>query len=130
MKIINVVAAAIINDQEQILCFQRGPGRSLANKWEFPGGKIETGESEETALIREINEELHADLTIIRFVDQASYDYDFGTVNMKVYLGTIKDNQFSLTEHLQAKWVHKQDLMSMDWAPVDIPIARTLSEGK
>lgn len=130
MKIINVVAAAIINEHNEILCFQRGPGRALANFWEFPGGKIEEGESETEALIREIKEELHADLTIIRYISEASYDYDFGTVNMKVYLGMIKDNQFTLTEHLQAKWIPTSDLLSLDWAPVDIPIAEKLTSNE
>lgn len=98
----------------------------MENKWEFPGGKIEDNESEEAALIREIKEELHAELTIIRYVSEASFDYDFGRVNMRVYLGTIFNNEYTLTEHLQAKWVARNELMQLDWAPVDIPIAEKL----
>lgn len=127
IKTIKVVAAAIYNEQDQILCFQRGPGRSLANLWEFPGGKIEAGESEKEALVREIKEELKATLTVTDYLGQASYDYDFGRVEMKVYLGTITNNAYQLTEHLQAKWVDRTALMALNWAPVDIPLAEQLA---
>ncbi|UPQ86694.1 (deoxy)nucleoside triphosphate pyrophosphohydrolase [Ignavigranum ruoffiae] len=130
IKTINVVAAAIYNDRDQILCFQRGPGRSLAGLWEFPGGKIEPGESQEEALIREIKEELKAELIISQYIGEAAYDYDFGRVEMKLYSATITDNQYQLTEHLQAKWVDRSQLMSLDWAPVDIPLAQELMTKK
>ena len=81
-KIINVVAAAIEKDGK-IFCAQRPEGKSLGGYWEFPGGKLEEGESPEQALIREINEELNSKIEIISFVNEASYDYDFGTVVMK-----------------------------------------------
>lgn len=127
-KQINVVGAAIQNKNKEILCCQRGPGRALANLWEFPGGKIETGESPEVALIREIKEELHAELTVINYIDEASYDYDFGTVTMKVFLCEIKDDYYQLTEHIDSKWISRKELLSIDWAPVDIPIAEALAK--
>ena len=77
-KIINVVAAAIEKDGK-IFCAQRPEGKSLGGYWEFPGGKLEEGESPEEALIREIYEELNSKIEIISFVNEASYDYDFGT---------------------------------------------------
>ncbi len=126
MKQINVVAAAIINDQNSILCFQRGPGRALANKWEFPGEKIEKGESEQDALVREIREELNTEIKIGEFIKEASYEYNFGRVTMRVYFATLLDGKYSLTEHLQAKWIPYSDLLSIDWAPVDIPIAEEI----
>lgn len=127
MKQINVVAAAIVNDHKQVLCFQRGPGRALANKWEFPGGKIELGETDQVALIREIQEELKAQITVGSFIQEASYDYDFGRVTMRVYLARLINDNYTLTEHLEAKWVDAKHLMQLDWAPVDIPIAESLS---
>ena len=75
-KIINVVAAAIEKDGK-IFCAQRPEGKSLGGYWEFPGGKLEEGESPEEALIREIYEELNSKIEIISFVNEASYDYDF-----------------------------------------------------
>ena len=75
-KIIHVVAAAIEKDGK-IFCAQRPEGKSLGGFWEFPGGKLEAGESPEQALIREIQEELNSEIEIISFVNEASYDYDF-----------------------------------------------------
>lgn len=83
-KIINVVAAAIEKDGK-IFCAQRPEGKSLGGYWEFPGGKLEEGESPEEALIREIYEELNSKIEIISFVNESSYDYDFGTVVMKTF---------------------------------------------
>lgn len=83
-KIINVVAAAIEKDGK-IFCAQRPEGKSLGGYWEFPGGKLEEGELPEEALIREIHEELNSQIEIISFVNEASYDYDFGTVVMKTF---------------------------------------------
>ncbi|WP_124059296.1 (deoxy)nucleoside triphosphate pyrophosphohydrolase [Vaginisenegalia massiliensis] len=128
IKEIHVVAAAIINDQGQILCCQRGPGRALANLWEFPGGKIEKGEDAPSALIREIKEELHAELTIHSYLGENSHIYDFGRVTMQVYLASLAQDYFQLTEHIQAKWIDKDGLMNLDWAPVDIPFAERLSQ--
>ena len=97
-KIINVVAAAIEKDGK-IFCAQRPEGKSLGGYWEFPGGKLEEGESPEEALIREIYEELNSKIEIISFVNEASYDYDFGTVVMKTFHAKLVYGNLDLLEH-------------------------------
>ena len=94
-KIINVVAAAIEKDGK-IFCAQRPEGKSLGGYWEFPGGKLEEGESPEEALIREIHEELNSQIEIISFVNEASYDYDFGTVVMKTFHAKLVSGNLDL----------------------------------
>lgn len=125
---INVVAAAIKNKNNQILCFQRGPSRTLENKWEFPGGKIEINETDHQALTREIKEELHANIKIGEFVGEASYDYEFGHVTMRVYFAELLNNAYQLTEHIQSQWIDAEKLLTIDWAPLDIPIAIQIKE--
>ncbi len=124
-KIINVVAAAIIKD-DKIFCAQRPEGKSLAGYWEFPGGKLEIGESPEEALIREIKEEFDADIEIIDYVNEASYDYDFGTVIMKTFRAKLLSDKLELLEHQDSKWLTSEELNTLEWAPVDIPAVEIL----
>lgn len=126
LKEIFVVGAILIKDKK-ILCCQRGPGRSLAYKWEFPGGKIEAGETPIDALKRELQEELKIEVTILPevFVD-ASYDYDFGRVHMKTFICHLKKGAPVLTEHVEIKWLSPESLAELDWAPVDIPTVKKL----
>ncbi len=119
MKQIHVVAAIIIKD-EKILCTQRGTG-SLAYKWEFPGGKIEAGETEQEALKREIKEELHCDIEIGEKAAHTIHTYDFGTVHLTTYYCELMKEEPILTEHIAMKWLYPDDLMSLEWAPADIP---------
>lgn len=120
-KIIEVLGAAIM-DGENILAMQRSKQMTLSGLWEFPGGKIENGETETEALIREIKEELDIDIKIIDYLDEASYAYSFGTVNLKVYITEIISGNITLKEHSAKKWLHTSELRSLDWAPVDIPL--------
>lgn len=124
-KIINVVAAAIIKE-DKIFCAQRPEGKSLAGYWEFPGGKLEIGESPEEALIREIKEEFDADIEIIDYVNEASYDYDFGTVIMKTFRAKLLSDKLELLEHQDSKWLTSEELKTLEWAPVDIPAVEIL----
>lgn len=124
-KIINVVAAAIIKE-DKIFCAQRPEGKSLAGYWEFPGGKLEIGESPEEALIREIKEEFDADIEIIDYVNEASYDYDFGTVIMKTFRAKLLSDKLELLEHQDSKWLTSEELNTLEWAPVDIPAVEIL----
>ncbi len=124
-KRIEVVGAAIIQGNK-ILAMQRGEQMTLPGMWEFPGGKIEAGETEQEALIREIKEELNVDITILDYINEASYDYDFGTVILKVYTAKIIAGELSLEEHKDGKWLKADQLLDMDWAPVDIPAAEAL----
>lgn len=125
-KIIEVVGAAIIKENK-ILVMQRGEQMTLPGMWEFPGGKIEANETEQEALIREIKEELNVDIKIHDYINKASYDYVFGTVILKVYTAEIVSGEISMEEHSDGKWVTADELMAIDWAPVDIPAAEALT---
>ena len=126
-KIIHVVAAAIEKDGK-ISCAQRPEGKSLGGFWEFPGGKLEAGESPEQALIREIQEELNSEIEIISFVNEASYDYDFGTVVMKTYHAKLLSGNLELLEHQNSTWLAPHELKSLNWAPVDRPAVELLTK--
>lgn len=126
-KVINVVAAAIEKDG-LIFCAQRPEGKSLGGFWEFPGGKLEQGESPEEALIREIKEEFNADIEVLSYVNEASYEYDFGMVIMKTFKAKLLSDQLTLLEHQDSKWLEPHRLDTLDWAPVDIPAVHLLSK--
>ena len=125
-KIINVVAAAIEKDGK-FFCAQRPEGKSLGGFWEFPGGKLEEGESPEQALIREIKEELNSEIQIISYINEASYDYDFGSVVMKTYHAELISGNLELLEHQNSTWLAPHELSTINWAPVDLPAVRLLS---
>lgn len=127
-KNIYVVGAVIVED-EKILCAQRGPIKALPLKWEFPGGKIEDGESPQEALQREISEEMHCKVQIGEQIDYTAYEYDFGIVHLKTFYCKLIEGTPVLTEHVSIKWLHPNELASLDWAPADIPTIEKLSEG-
>lgn len=120
MKTINVVAAIIIKDQK-IFATQRGYGE-FKNGWEFPGGKIENGESPEHALEREIREELDARIRVGELFDTIEYDYPNFHLSMKCFLCSLISDQLTLREHEAAKWLTKENLSSVEWLPADITI--------
>ena len=124
-KLIEVVGAAII-DGNNVLAMQRSDQMTLSGLWEFPGGKVEIGETETGALIREIKEELDTDIEVIDYLDEASYDYSFGTVRLKVYTAKIISGDITLKEHSDKKWLKADELNTLDWAPVDIPLLKAL----
>lgn len=125
-KIINVVAAAIEKDGK-FFCAQRPEGKSLGGFWEFPGGKLETGESPEQALIREIKEELNSEIEVVTYINEASYNYDFGTVVMKTYHAKLISGNLELLEHQNSTWLAPNELDTLNWAPVDQPAVELLS---
>lgn len=122
--ILNVVGAAIINDKGEVLCAQRGHG-DLIGKWEFPGGKINPGESETDAIIREIKEELKIDIEVIESIDENTQDNLKNTVNLKVFKCKPISGHLTNTEHQALKWVKPENMESLEWAPADKPIVET-----
>lgn len=126
-KNIHVVGAVIVED-EKILCAQRGEGKTLSLKWEFPGGKIEQGESPQEALRREIEEEMNCQIEIGDQVEHTVYEYDFGIVHLTTFFCRIVQGEPVLTEHVAVKWLAPHELNSLDWAPADIPAIEKLSQ--
>ena len=120
-KTIHVVGAVIYNDKGDILCARRSENMSLPGYWEFPGGKIEAGETPQTALIREIKEELHCNITVGQFVEDTTYTYDLFTVRLVTYFAEISNGTPIAYEHSELKWVPYKELYSLQWAPADIP---------
>jgi 8-oxo-dGTP diphosphatase len=125
-KKIEVVAAVIVKDGH-ILATQRGYGE-FKGKWEFPGGKVHENEFEEEALIREIKEELNADINIIDFLTTVRYSYPTFNLIMHTYICTLNSNvEFVYhnddeLEHDNMIWLDKEDLDLLDWLPADIKI--------
>ncbi|KXT81501.1 Mutator mutT protein (7,8-dihydro-8-oxoguanine-triphosphatase) [Streptococcus sp. DD11] len=126
-KIIQVVATAIEKDGK-FFCAQRPEGKSLGGYWEFPGGKLEEGESPERALVREIQEELNSTIEILSYINEAAYDYDFGTVIMKTYHARLISGNLELLEHQNSTWLAPNELKTLNWAPVDRPAVEILSK--
>ncbi|MEH7238842.1 (deoxy)nucleoside triphosphate pyrophosphohydrolase [Bacillus sp. JJ1562] len=120
------VVGAVFVENEKILCVQRGPNNILALKWEFPGGKIEKGESPEEALRREIEEELLCEIEVGSQIDETVHEYDFGIVHLSTYSCKLIEGTPTLTEHVALQWLTPEELPSLDWAPADIPTIQKL----
>ena len=126
-RYINVVGAVLLRGGK-ILAAQRGEGRALAGMWEFPGGKIEAGETPEQALQRELKEELRIDAIIDDFIETTKHSYDFGTVVLTTYYATITNGgDPELTEHAQIRWCTPAELKELEWAPADVPVVNKIS---
>jgi len=121
------VVGAVIMENGKILCAQRGSTKTLAYKWEFPGGKIDEGESPQEALKREITEEMHCKVEVGEQVEHTVYEYDFGIVHLTTFYCKIIEGEPVLTEHISIKWLLPNELSTLDWAPADIPAIEKLS---
>ena len=117
MKTIEVVAA-IIRKGDKIFATQRGYG-DFKDWWEFPGGKMEVGESPEIALIREIKEELSTEIQIEKFLYTVEWDYPKFHLTMHCYICSLLEEALHLNEHEAAKWLTIDDIYSVDWLPAD-----------
>lgn len=126
MKTIEVVAA-IIKKADKIFITRRSYGE-FQNMWEFPGGKIEVGETRENALIREIKEELELDINKLEYLITVDYDYPNFHLTMHCYICEICGGSLNLNAHNDAKWVSLEELSSQDWVPADIEVVKKLLE--
>ena len=126
MKTIEVVAA-VIKQGDAILATQRGYG-DFAGGWEFPGGKIEPGETPEQALVREIHEELEATVAVDDFLITVEYDYPKFHLSMHCFACHVAEGQLKLLEHSAAKWLTAETLDSVDWLPADVPVIEAIRE--
>ena len=118
MKIVRVAAAVII-DKGRVFATQRGYGE-YKDGWEFPGGKIEPGETPEEAIVREIMEELDADIEPVKLIDTVEYDYPGFHLSMDCYLCRMKSENIVLKEHEAARWLDKSSLYDVEWLPADL----------
>ena len=125
MKTIEVVAAIIIRDG-QVFATQRGYGE-WKGWWEFPGGKIEPGEGLEEALVREIREELNAEISVGELVDVVEWDYPTFHLTMHCFLCTLISGTLCLNEHDAAAWLTADTLRSLQWLPADVILLDKIS---
>ena len=126
-KQIRVVGAVITRDR-CVLAAQRGLSGNLAGLWEFPGGKIEDGESPENALEREIREELECEVAVGREVTTTVHDYDFGQVILTTFYCELVDGNPESTEHAALRWLAPHEFDSVQWAPADLPAVALIRE--
>lgn len=122
------VVGAVIIENDKILCAQRGATKALAYKWEFPGGKIEEGETPQAALRREINEEMNYLIEIGEEITTTIYEYDFGFVHLTTFYCQLISGNPTLTEHIAIRWLPAHELMLLDWAPADIPAVQQIQD--
>ncbi|PKM83774.1 MAG: 8-oxo-dGTP diphosphatase MutT [Firmicutes bacterium HGW-Firmicutes-13] len=124
---INVVAAIIENQKGQVLIAKRKKGE-LAGYWEFPGGKIERGETPEQSLIRELNEEMNLEIEIGEYVGESVYLYDKRAIRLLAYRGKITRGNIKLTDHEEYAWINLHNFKKVKLAPADIPFIEMMGK--
>ena len=117
---INVVAAVIKNENEKILITQRNLKKAQGGLWEFPGGKIEKEETKESAIIREIKEELNMDIICDGYFDKKMYEYPDKIINLIALKCTMVGESYDVLEHEQITWITKEEFKNYEFAPADI----------
>ncbi len=126
-KLIEVVGAVIVSEGH-VLCTQRGGNGPLSGLWEFPGGKVESGEAPNEALAREIYEELRCQISVGERVTTTRHEYEFATIELTTFYCALLDGHPSLTEHTEMRWLAPSELRTLDWAPADVPAVRLIEE--
>lgn len=126
MKTIKVVAA-VIKRNNKIFVTQRGYGE-FKDGWEFPGGKVEKGETKEEALIREIKEELDTVIKVDSYLDTIEYDYPDFHLSMDCFVCSIVEGHLVLKEHEDSKWIKKEEIDTLNWLPADLIILDKVKE--
>ena len=128
-RIITAVAASIYWNGK-VLCVQRAEHEKeyISLKWEFPGGKVEVGESREEALVREIREELSVDIEVSEFLMTVEHTYPDFHLTMHVFKCVLDNGEITLNEHVAHKWLSIDELDQLDWAAADIPVVKSLMQ--
>lgn len=127
MKIIKVVAA-IIRNGDKVFATQRGYG-DFKDGWEFPGGKVEAGESSEEALVREIREELSAEIRVGELLTTVEYDYPQFHLSMDCFWAElVPGSEMKLIEHEACRWLTRDELWDVDWLPADLDVVKLIAE--
>lgn len=129
-KTVKVVAAIIENEQNEILCALRSPEMTIPNQWEFPGGKVEEGEDLQTALEREIKEELSCDIEAKEVFNDHTHEYDAFIIRLIAMKADLIKGQPQASEHSKLIWLPRENLNSLDWAPADLPAVDQLQKEK
>ena len=124
MKTIRVVAA-VIRENDKIFATQRGYGK-FKDGWEFPGGKVEEDETLQQALVREIEEELDTKIKVGDLIETVEYDYPDFHLTMDCFWCKVLEGDLILKEHEAAKWLGKEELLSVDWLPADIELIKKI----
>lgn len=120
------VTAAVMIRNNKVLIAQRAPFDKMAGKWEFPGGKVEPGETPEQCLKREIREELEAEIDVLDFFGESIYKYPHGEIRLLAYFCRWTGGDFALKVHSRIEWVGRDELDQFDYAPADIPLIEKL----
>jgi 8-oxo-dGTP diphosphatase len=120
------VTAAIILKENKVLIAQRAPDEKMAGRWEFPGGKIEQGETPEQCLSREIIEELEVGVEVLDFFGESIYRYEHGEIRLLAYFCRWISGDFTLHVHSRIEWAGKDELGGFDFAPADVPLVEKL----
>ena len=124
MKTVRVVAA-VIRSEDKIFATARGYGE-FKGQWEFPGGKIEPGETPQEALVREIQEELDVKTEVGDLIDTIEYDYSSFHLSMDCFWCNVTEGEITLKEAEDARWLSKDELYSVDWLPADMELIKKL----
>jgi 8-oxo-dGTP diphosphatase len=122
------VTAGIIIDRGKVFIARRGPNSTLPGSWEFPGGKIETGETPEECLERELREEFHVEVQVGALYCESTYHYDHGAIKLLCYLTCHVSGEFIPTVHDEFTWAAFDELRDYDFAPADVPVVEKIIE--
>jgi len=123
------VVAAIIHKDNKIMIAKRKENKSMGGFWEFPGGKIDPGETPEESLVRELKEEMDISIKVEKYVGESIYDYGDIVICLLGYLASIENGDIILNDHDEYEWVTLENICKFKLAPADIPLVRMLQEG-